>query len=222
MITLCLYLSAAFIAVLPFYWFILRPRHLSWGATDAEVDQFLPGDELTINPPLNATHAITINAPIEDVWPWIAQIGQTRGGFYSYTWLENLVGCRVRNADQIRPEWQILQSGDKVWLHPKAPPLKVRLVDPGRSVVLGNTWAFVLRPIDQWTTRLIVRGRGEFEPDLKNRFLNFLLWRVVFEPAHFIMERKMMLGIKKRAEAYRYERMSKLISTLNMHHLENQ
>lgn len=217
-----LYLTSALIAALPLYWLLIRPWHLRWGATDAEVNQYLPGDELTVNPPLNSTHAITIKAPIEDVWPWIAQLGQTRGGFYSYTRLENLVGCRMRNADQIRPEWQSLRPGDEVWLHPKAPPLKVRLVDPGRSVVLGNTWTFVLWPIDQRMTRLIVRGRGEYEPNLKNRFLNFLLWRIVFEPAHFIMEREMMLGIKMRAEAYKHERMGKLISTLNMHRPENQ
>ena len=188
-------------AALAAYALFVRPWHLRWGATDEELKMSLPGDELVEHPKLNATHAITINAPVEDVWPWLLQMGQTRGGFYSYAWLENLVGCDMHNADQLVPEWQELKVGDEVWLHPKAPPLKVLAIEPRRAIVLENSWTFFLRPIDAHTTRLIIRGRGEFNPDLKNAFLNFLLWRVVFEPAHFIMERKMMLGIKDRAEA---------------------
>jgi hypothetical protein len=128
-------------------------------------------------------------------------MGQNRGGFYSYTWLENLVGCHMRNADRIVPEWQSLEVGDSVRLHPKAPPLKVLMVEPGRSIVLEKTWAFFLRPIDERTTRLIIRGRGDYNPALKNPIVNFLVWRVIFEPAHFIMERRMLIGIKQRAEA---------------------
>jgi len=151
-------------------------------------------------PKLNATHAITINAPAADVWPWLVQLGQHRGGFYSYSWLENLVGCDMHNADRIVPEWQELKVGDEVWLHPKAPPLRVLAIEPGRAIVLEKCWSFVLHPIDENRTRLIIRGRGEFNPDFKNGLLNFLLWRGIFEPAHFIMERKMLLGIKQRAE----------------------
>jgi len=188
-------------AALAAYALFVRPWHLSWGATEEELKMSLPGDGLVEHPKLNATHAITINAPAEDVWPWLVQVGQTRGGFYSYTWLENLVGCDMHNADQLVPEWQDLKVGDEVWLHPKAPPLKVLAIELGRAIVLENSWTFFLRPIDEHTTRLIIRGRGEFNPDLKNALLNFILWRGVFEPAHFIMERKMMLGIKERAEA---------------------
>ena len=187
-------------AALAAYALFVRPWHLKWGATDEEQKMSLPGDELVEHPKLNATHAITIHAPVQDVWPWLVQIGQRRGGFYSYTWLENLVGCYMHNADQIVPEWQDLKVGDEVWLHPKAPPLKVLLIEPGRTIVLEKSWGFFLKPIDQNKTRLIIRGRGEFNPDLKNPLLNLLLWRGIFEPAHFIMERKMMLGIKQRAE----------------------
>jgi len=190
--------GAAAVAV---YALLVRPWHLRWGATDEELKMSLPGDELVEEPKLNATHAITIDAPVGNVWPWLVQVGQKRGGFYSYTWLENLVGCQMRNADQIVPEWQELKVGDEVWLHPKAPPLKVLAIEPERTIVLENSWTFFLRPINAHSTRLIIRGRGEFNPDLKNALLNFLLWRGVFEPAHFIMERKMMLGIKDRAEA---------------------
>ena len=187
-------------AAFSIYAFLIRPWHLRWGATDEELKTPLPGDDLVHDPKLNATHAITIDAPVENVWPWLVQMGQNRGGFYSYAWLENLVGCRMRNADDVVPEWQELKVGDEVWLHPKAPPLKVLLIEPGRAIVLEKSWGFFLEPIAENGTRLIIRGRGEFNPDLKNPIINFLLWRGIFEPAHFIMERKMMLGIKQRAE----------------------
>jgi hypothetical protein len=179
---------------------------LSWGATDEELQEPLPGDELAPHPKLKATHAITINAPSGDVWPWLVQMGQNRGGFYSYTWLENLAGCHMRNANEIVPAWQELNVGDNVWLHPKAPPTEVVAVEPGRAIVLKGWGAFVLHPIDESTTRLIIRSQGNYDPDLKNAVFNFLLWRVVFEPAHFIMERKMLLGIKERAEKFARER----------------
>jgi len=187
-------------AALASYAFLIRPWHLRWGATSEELKTPLPGDDLVQHPKLNATHAITIDARVEDVWPWLIQMGQNRGGFYSYEWLENLVGCDMHNADQIVPEWQELKIGDEVWLHPKAPPLKVLLIEPLRAIVLEKTWGFFLEPINENQTRLIIRGRGEFNPDLNNTILNLLLWRGIFEPAHFIMERKMMLGIKQRAE----------------------
>lgn len=120
-------------AALATYAFFIRPRHLRWGATAEEVKMPLPGDELLEHPKLNATHAITIDAPVADVWPWLVQVGQNRAGFYSYTWLENLVGCAMHNANQIVPEWQELKVGDEVWLHPKAPPLKVLAIEPGRA-----------------------------------------------------------------------------------------
>ena len=194
-------LALGAVGALAAYAFLVRPWHLRWGATDEEVNMPLPGDEFVENPKLNATHAITIHASAADVWPWLIQMGQNRGGFYSYAWLENLVGCDMRNADRIVPEWQDLRIGDQVWLHPKAPPLRVLAIEPERAIVLEKCWTFVLRPIDENTTRLIIRGRGEFNPDLKNGVLNFFLWRGVFEPAHFIMERKMLLGLKERAEA---------------------
>lgn len=182
------------------YAFAVRPWYLRWGATREEVARKLPGDEIASGRELDATRALTIHAPVAEVWPWLVQMGQGRGGFYSYTWLENLVGCRMRNADRIRPELQEIALGMPIYLHPKAPPLRITHLEAGRALVLGTSWAFVLEPLDERTTRLIVRGRGRFEnPDL-GPVLNFLYWRLVFEPAHFVMERKMMLGVKKRAE----------------------
>jgi hypothetical protein len=198
------------------YTFLMRPWHLKWGATDEECREPLPGDEIMPNPELESTHAITINAPVSDVWPWLVQLGQTRGGFYSYAWLENLVGCDMRNADRIVPEWQSLRVGDVVWLHPKAPPLPVVILEPHRAIVLGGqgeltgddtivvsgTWGIYLKEVDEKTTRLLTRNRGIRGQGLLGWFVNY----AVFEPAHFIMERKMMLGIKERAEALARER----------------
>lgn len=150
-------------------------------------------------PKLESTWAITVGAPAAEVWPWLVQMGQRRGGFYSYDWLENLIGCHMLSADRIVSEWQDLQVGDSVWLHPKVPPLPVTILEPGRALVLGRSWAFVLKETDEETTRLIVRARGLFSPDF-DRLGNLIIWRVPYEPAHFIMERKMLLGIKQRTE----------------------
>jgi hypothetical protein len=187
------------------YAFLVRPWQVRWGATDEEITMRLPGDEFVRDDaPIQSTHAITINAPVSAVWPWLVQIGQNRGGFYSYEWLENLVGCRMNNAERVLPEYQDLKEGDEIWLHPKAPPLHVLRVEKEKYIVLEKTWAFYLRPIDENTTRLIIRGRGEYSyPNLKNDLLNFIYWRLIFEPAHFIMERKMMLTLKERAEGSR-------------------
>ena len=183
------------------YTFVLRPWHLRWGATDAEIETPLPCDELVEHPKLNATHAITINAPVSRVWPWLVQIGQTRGGFYSYAWLENAVGCQMHNANRVHSEWQDLKVGDEVWLHPKAPPLRVLATEREKYIALEKCWTFYLKPVEENRTRLIIRGRGDYYPDFRNALLNFIYFRLLFEPAHFIMERKMMLGIKERAEA---------------------
>lgn len=183
------------------YWYFLRPWHLRWGARAEELASALPGDNLAESTQLNSTHAITIDVSASELWPWLVQIGQNKAGFYSYSCLENFAGCHIHNADHIVREWQDLKVGDPVWLHPKAPPLHVLIVQPERALVLEKCWAFILKPLDAHRTRLIVRGRGRSNPDLGNDLLNFLCWRLLFEPTHFIMERKMMLGIKHRAEA---------------------
>ena len=107
-------LPAALVTAAGTYWFVLRPWHLVWGATASEVESVWPGDHLIPHPMGECTHAITINRPAAAVWPWLAQIGQGRGGFYSYAWLENLLGCRMENADRIMPEHQQLRVGDPI------------------------------------------------------------------------------------------------------------
>ena len=88
------------------YVLLLRPWFLGWGVTRAELSKSLPGDTLVSQANSTATRAITIHAPPQRVWPWIVQIGQERGGFYSYTWIENLLGCGIVNAESTHLEWQ--------------------------------------------------------------------------------------------------------------------
>ncbi len=195
----------------------IRPNLLYWGASVAEVRQLLPGDELVPNPKLNATYAITINAPAAEVWPWLVQMGQGRGGLYSYERLENMMHLDMHSADTIIPELQNLKVGDKVRLTPsEALALEVAMLEPEQALVLCNpnlrdgagnvgdyfkmemnvTWAFVLTPINEHSTRLIVRLHMDWQPNLPTSIAVHLLQ----EPAQFIMQRKMMLGIKQRAE----------------------
>lgn len=201
------------------YKYCLRPRYMRWGATDEEISRELPGDDLTSNWAWQSTRAVNINAPVEAVWPWLMQVGQDRGGFYSYTWLENLAGAGgMRNADAIVPEWQDRKVGDSVWLaRPDrfggAARQVVAALEPNQYMVLVSptkaerlttgdpggegAWAFVVEPIGEGTTRLLIRTRaGE-----NTGFLRWLYTFFVFDPAHFVMERRMMLGIKERAEA---------------------
>ena len=215
-------LAAAATLAVPVYVFLVRPWHLRWGASEAEVAKFLPGDDLVPQPKLSATHAITIQAPISKVWPWLVQLGQGRGGFYSYDWLENLFGCDIHNADGLLPEYQNLKAGDGIRIHPRMPAIPVVTVEPGRVIVLhsdtragpfgaessagtmklkpgdymATTWVFFLERVDADTTRLIERFRLDSNPKLVFTLAN----RCLLEPASFIMERKMLLGIKQRVE----------------------
>ena len=184
----------------------LRAWSLRWGASDEELDTALPGDELVARADLTVTRAITIHADADAVWPWIAQLGQGRGGFYSYDFLENLVGCNIHSADRIVPEWQSVTVGADVHLHPEV-ALTAALVQPGRALVLRGgvpvgrmpapydfTWAFVLRGKPGGPTRLVVRERYGY-----SRWWTPLLVESV-ELISFIMSQRMMRGIKQRAE----------------------
>ena len=184
----------------------VRRWQLRWGATGQEASGCLPGDDIIATPDLTATRAITIDSPAGQVWPWIAQLGQGRGGFYSYDFLENLAGCDIHSADRIVPSWQDVGPGDQVRLAPQV-ALAVAAVEPGRSLVLrggvamGDTpppydfsWAFVLEGEPGGATRLLVRERYAF----------LRPWaRVLVEPVEavsFVMSQKMLRGIRDRAE----------------------
>ena len=186
-----------------------------WGAAEEEVRQPLPGDDLLAEAVYETTHAIDVDAPPEDVWPWLVQMGQGRGGFYSYDWIENLGGLEIHSADRLVPDFQELAEGDIVRLAPNTGLVAV-VVDPPRALVLRATadlatkrppersdhgyfdwsWAFVVQPAGAMSSRLLIRLRA----DTAVRFPFSLVGPLVWEPLHFLMERKMLRGIRERAE----------------------
>lgn len=182
------------------YALAVRPWLVRWGASDDEVRRPLPGDDVVPEPAAQSTRAVTIHAPAAEVWKWLVQIGQGRAGFYSYDWLENLAGIDIHSADRIEPAWQSLAEGDFVRAAPgqRIPDAgwTVAALEPERALVLRGWGAFVLDPIDDHTTRLIARSRMPGRPALLAALRNAMTW----ELPHFIMERKMLLGIKERAE----------------------
>lgn len=186
--------------------FRFRRFQLRWGTTVTEVDSRLPGDDFLSVADLQATRAVSIKATAEAVWPWLAQMGQGRGGFYSYDFLENLASLDIHSADRIRPEWQDIKVGDRFHLAPAATAdLEVGVVDQGSALVLrvppGSppgpfdfTWAFVLRPQSDGTTRLLVRERYAYRQWWSRCMVE------VVEVVSFIMSRRMLHGIRSRAE----------------------
>jgi hypothetical protein len=208
------------LTIVAIYTLLIRPWHVRWGATDAEAAASLPGDGLVSQPKISATHAVTVQASATDVWPWLVQIGQGRAGFYSYEGIENLLGLNIHNSDRILPEFQDLKVGDMVPLAADGAGVPVAFVEPNRSLVLGGrvdaqtkgpltledkspgayyeaSWAFFLQPVDARTTRLIERFRMDWGPET---FSNGLFYRGILEPGSFIIERRMLLGIKERVE----------------------
>ncbi len=174
---------------------------LSWGATDEEVARALPGDDLLAEPDIVSTRAIGIDAPAGSIWPWLVQMGPGRAGAYTYDWIENLFGLGMHSADEILPQFEDLKAGDAQQLGKRGPVLRVRVLEPERSLVLrsddGNwVWAFSLAP-EGAGTRLISRNRIALPGASRAlRALNIYL----MEPGSLVMERKMLLGIKQRAE----------------------
>jgi hypothetical protein len=209
-----LMLAAAGLAA---YGAFLRRRQLRWGATEDENQRTWPGDELIAKADLlmQATRAVTIRAAAKEVWPWLVQIGQGRGGFYSYDWLENLLGLNIHSADRILPEHQQLKVGDAVpfWENVS---VTVKSIEPQRALVLagslqpgsekiGGSWTFVLESPGKHVTRLLVRTRvAAFASPWASEMFSFFL----LEPSHFVMERRMLLGIQARAEARSASKMT--------------
>jgi hypothetical protein len=192
-----------------------RRWHQHWGATDQEITKPLPGDDLIPAAKLDSTHAITIHAPADQIWPWLAQMGYgDRAGTYSYDLFERSAG---RNLYQVDPDLGPLAAGGTM---PFAPgmPMTVASADPPRALVLWQvtsagkaidpagswgddhvawSWAFVLEPVDAATTRLLIRMRVSYQPAAK---WAPYMWLLV-EPAHFVMGRRQLLGLRQRAEA---------------------
>ena len=214
-----LFLKVAVPVVIGFliaYQLILRPWHHRWGASDAEVQGTLAGDNL-IAGTCQFTHGITINTPPDRIWPWLMQIGQDRSGFYSYTPLENLFGCEMPKVERLNPDWKPRAEEETVWF---CAPKKFKgegymvaaVVEPEKAFVMvsgpdwsalqtgnhaaGGSWGFILEPIDASHTRLLARLRGGTPPTLAARVVGAAFW----DPAHFFMERKMLKTIKRLAE----------------------
>ena len=186
----------------------VEPWIRRWGATDDECVAPLPVDQLVVPGVTTTTRAITVHAPIAEVWRWLVQIGQDRAGFYSYTWLENLVGAGMHNADTIHPQWQERNAGDSVWLasesrwHDRGRQVAA-LVDAPHALVLvspvdwerlrdggraSGAWSFFLQPRGEASTRFVVRSSGG------------AVGTHLFDALHFVMEQKMMRGLRDRAE----------------------
>lgn len=185
-----------------------RPWMYAWGTRDDEFEAALPGDDLVQPGVPRTTRAVNIDASVDAVWPWLTQIGEDRGGFYSYSLLERAVGARIHNADAIHPEWQQVAVGDTIWLarrYGDGACQKVAAVKAWEHLILvspddfdrlqrgekaSGAWSFYLRP-EAGSTRLLVRGSGG------------TVGHAAFDLPHFAMEQKMMRGIRHRAEQAR-------------------
>lgn len=210
-------LLAVFVVAGLTYHLALRSWCLRWGATPAEVHATLPGDDFFPAFAGEATHAITIQASPEQVWPWLMQIGQDRSGFYSYTFLENLAGADMPKVERLVPQWKPRAVGETVWF---ATPRRfggqgrmiAALVQPQRSFVMVSLndweslqagrlahegfWSFTLEPLGNGQSRLIARLRSGTPPTLGARAAGRLFW----EPMHFVMEQKMLRTIRDLAQ----------------------
>jgi hypothetical protein len=181
----------------------IRPSVLNWGATREEAARAMPGDEIVPGATLQTTRAISIDARPEHIWPWLVQMGpRPRAGAYTYDWIERLLGIDIQNTDRILAEFQSLEPGQLLALKKKGQGILVRAVTPRESLVLqwmpaGSTWAFGLYPTpDGRGVRLVSRNRlAGSGPLYRLGMVGFM------EPGSLVMERKMLLGIKQRAEA---------------------
>jgi len=185
------------------YWFSLRKRYRYWGATNAEIERAMPGDGEVPDATYETTLAVTVDAPASDVWPWLVQMGYRRGGLYSYDWLDRVFGfLDAPSAERILPEFQQLRVGDVIPVG-RGAGFPVRAIEPSRTLVLGGesegfhwVWQFGLYPVNGRQTRLVSRNRAHLP-----RAVRSTLFMCLLEPAAFIMTRKMLLGLKRRAEA---------------------
>ncbi|MEV8510475.1 SRPBCC family protein [Actinoplanes sp. NPDC051475] len=179
----------------------VRRRLLTWGATPGEAAGPLAGDDLLPDAGLISTRAITIAATPAAVWPWLVQMGSGRGGAYTYDWIENLFGLNMHSADEILPQFQQLEVGDVLPLGTTGPDMRVEICDAERTLAIRSTdgawvWTFALRP-ETGGTRLISRNRIRIPG--AGRIRRFL-YDLVMTPGSLVMERRMLLGIKQRAE----------------------
>lgn len=188
-----------------------------WGATTEEHAMSLPGDELVPEPAIVATRAVNIEAEPERVWAWLVQIGQDRGGMYSYDWLENLIGLEIHSSNQLHDEWQHPEVGDRVVLVPAGflgmkdgYSLPIERIDQPHTLVLRQAppehpwdavWSFHIRPRPGGGSRLISRSRSHRHRGVRGAV--DLTLDIIMDPVTWFMTRKMLLGIRDRAEGDR-------------------
>jgi hypothetical protein len=185
------------------YGLAVRPWFLRWGATDAELARAMLGDVGGARPTYVTTLAVTIEAGPKQIWPWLVQMGFQRGGLYSYDWLDRVFGFLDRpSATVVLPEFQRLAVGDEIPVG-RGPGFPVRAIVPCQALVLGGesdgtawVWQFGLYPLDHERTRLVSRTTGRMPPTV-----GAWLFMRILEPAAFIMTRRMLIGLKSRAEA---------------------
>jgi hypothetical protein len=187
------------------YWFPIRRWMNRWGATSSDLARVMSGDSLLPEATYSGTTAVTVTAKPEHIWPWLVQIGYQRGGLYSYDWLDRLFGYLDRpSATRILPEFQRLAVGDVIPMG-RGPSWPVAVVEPNRALVLDMrnlggldwVWQFGLYPVDDTHTRLVSRS------SVRARAAWARLLTHAIEPAGFVMTRRMLLGLKERAEALR-------------------
>lgn len=177
----------------------IKPYIFAWGATDQEVSMSMPGDHLA--PFISSTRSISIEAPISDVWDWVIQLGADRGGFYSYWFIEKPLGYKYREINRIETKFKDMEVGRviKASLDPSMSFIEynfpVVAVDHGKSFVLKNWGCFLLNEVDSSRTRLIVRTHGQSLASWTNSLNYFFMM-----PLHYLMERRMLIGIKSRSE----------------------
>jgi hypothetical protein len=191
------------LALVLLYWFPARRWMRRWGATASDLARVMAGDALIPRPTYSGTMAVTAHARPEHIWPWLVQMGYRRGGLYSYDWLDRLFGYLDRpSATRILPEWQHLAVGDTIPLG-RGPSWPVSVVEPHHALVLDMrhmdgidwVWQFGLYPVDETRTQFVSRSRVRATAWWA-RLLTFAI-----EPAGFLMTRRMLLGVKQRAEA---------------------
>lgn len=186
------------VACCALYQLALRRPILTWGATEAEASARLPGDELLEEADGVSTRAVDIHAPASAVWPWLAQMGPSpRGGAYTYDWIENLLGLDMHSTDSVLAEFQHPEIGETIGFG--ANQMRLERVEPEhvlawRSEDRNWVWTFVLTEHDG-STRLISRNRFRL-PTLLAR-----IGMLPMEPGSLVMERRMLLGIRQRAES---------------------
>jgi hypothetical protein len=201
----------------------LQRWYSRWGTSPAEVKRHLPGDDLVAFAKIESTRALSIRGRPKDIWPWLVQLGYRRAGWYSYDFLEIVAGAAEfvdgLSARRIISELQILEPGSQLYTHPRLPAYVVDVVEANRLIILvtridtrtgltysllgkrppqyfNGTRVYFLEQLNERETRLLVRSRQDYS----NSFVNTLVWRVLIDPISFVMERKMLLEIKKRVE----------------------